>query len=193
MTCWNGHTLVIDNFDSFTWNLVHLLEALDAQPLVLRPDQFAEDDLTEKPPLRLVISPGPGRPSSTQLSIAALRRWSGRIPILGVCLGLQCIGEAFGGRTIRAPVPTHGKTSTIQHDGRGCFSGVDDAIDVMRYHSLVTDAAQLPDTLEVSAVTEDGLPMGLRHRQHPTEGLQFHPESFLTASGRKMIENFLSW
>lgn len=190
---WTGRTLVLDNFDSFTWNLVHLLEDLGAEPVVVRPDGLDPSHLEESLPARLLVSPGPGRPGTSATALDAVIRLSGHVPILGVCLGAQCIGEAFGGVTTSAPSPVHGKTSTIRHDGRGCFDGVPDRISVMRYHSLMTRRADLPRVLTITAESDDGVPMGLRHRSHPTEGVQFHPESFLTQHGRRMLENFLSW
>ena len=183
--------LVIDNYDSFTFNLVQYLEELGARVEVERNDAMDCDDIAARAPEAIVISPGPGRPAEAGVTLAAIARFSGTVPILGVCLGHQAIGESFGARIVRAPTLMHGKTSAVRHDGRTIFAGLPDPVQATRYHSLVVEPASVPAALEVSATTEDGVVMGLRHRAHPTEGVQFHPESILTAEGRKLVANFL--
>ena len=183
--------LVIDNYDSFTYNLVQYLEELGARVEVARNDAVGCDDIEALAPEAIVISPGPGRPAEAGITLAAIARFSGTIPILGVCLGHQAIGQAFGARIARAPTLMHGKTSAVRHDGRTLFAGLPDPVQATRYHSLVVDPATVPETLEVSATTGDGVIMGLRHRTHPTEGVQFHPESILTTEGRSLVANFL--
>jgi anthranilate synthase/aminodeoxychorismate synthase-like glutamine amidotransferase len=182
---------VIDNYDSFTYNLVQYLGTLGAEPRVYRNDAISAEDLARLPLAGLVISPGPGTPADAGVSNEALRRLSGRRPILGVCLGHQCIGEVFGGRVVRAGRLMHGKTSPILHKGRGVFAGLDNPFEATRYHSLIVERDGLPDTLEVVAWTPEGEIMGLKHREHETWGVQFHPESVLTRPGLKLIENFL--
>jgi anthranilate synthase/aminodeoxychorismate synthase-like glutamine amidotransferase len=183
--------LLIDNYDSFVYNLVQELGELGAEPEVRRNDAVALDEIAAMGPDAIVISPGPGRPASAGVSMAVIERFAGEIPILGVCLGHQCIGEVFGGEIVAAPTLMHGKTSNVAHDGRGLFAGLPNPFVATRYHSLVVDPASVPDTLEVSA-TADGVVMGLRHRTLAVEGVQFHPESVLTASGPKLLENFLA-
>jgi anthranilate synthase/aminodeoxychorismate synthase-like glutamine amidotransferase len=183
--------LVLDNYDSFTYNLVQYLGELGAELAVHRNDAITLDGVEALRPAAIVVSPGPGAPGQAGLSSALIRRFTGRCPILGVCLGHQCIGEVFGGRVGRAPVPVHGKTSRIRHDGRGVFAGLPDPFEATRYHSLVVHRDGLPRTLEVSAWTDDGLVMGLRHRDAPVEGVQFHPESVLTTAGKTLLANFL--
>ncbi len=183
--------LVIDNYDSFTYNLVQYMGELGAQVEVARNDALGEADLNQTRWDRLVISPGPGVPSRAGITPAAVRLLSGRVPILGVCLGHQAIGEVFGGRIARAPILMHGKTSSIRHDGRGVFRGLPNPFEATRYHSLIVERQSVPECLEVSAWTDDGLVMGLRHRQHPTQGVQFHPESILTLEGKRLLANFL--
>ena len=183
--------LVIDNYDSFTYNLVQYLGELGAEVEVARNDAMREEDLEPGRWDRLVISPGPGVPSRAGITPGAVRRLSGKLPILGVCLGHQAIGEVFGGRIVRAPILMHGKTSSIRHDGRTLFQGLANPFEATRYHSLIVDRPSVPDCLEISAWTEDGIVMGLRHRQHPTEGVQFHPESILTLEGKRLLGNFL--
>ena len=184
--------LVIDNYDSFTFNLVQYLGELGAEVQVRRNDAIDVDELVALAPSRVVISPGPGRPEAAGVSIAAIRRLAGRVPILGVCLGHQAIGEAFGGRVVSAPSPKHGKTSTVVHDGRGLFAGLGPTFEAGRYHSLVVAHDGWPDALEVAATAEDdGVVMALRHRALPVHGVQFHPESVLTGDGRRMLRNFL--
>lgn len=183
--------LVIDNYDSFTYNLVQYLGELGADILVYRNDAITIGQMRELRPERIVISPGPGVPSNAGVSIPAIREFAAEIPILGVCLGNQAIGEAFGGRILRAGYLMHGKTSEICHDSSTIFKGLPYRFRATRYHSLIVDKESLPDSLEVSATTPDGLIMGLRHRQYRVEGVQFHPESIMTEHGRKLLENFL--
>jgi len=183
--------LVIDNYDSFTYNLVQYLGELGAEPVVRRNDQITVDEIAAEGYLGLVISPGPGEPKGAGITLDAIRKLGGRLPILGVCLGHQAIGEAYGGRIVRAPRPIHGKASRVQHDGRGLFVGVPAELDVARYHSLVIDPATCPAELEVTARTSDGIIMGVRHRTLPVEGVQFHPESVLTSGGMTILANFL--
>lgn len=185
--------LVIDNYDSFTYNLVQYLGELGAEPLVRRNDEVDVDEVSVLDPVAIVISPGPCTPSQAGVTIPIIRRWAGRYPMLGVCLGHQAIGEAFGGRVVRAPRVMHGKTSAIVHDGRGIFTGIPSPLNVMRYHSLIVEASSFPDELEVLATARDAADEihALRHRAHPIWGVQFHPESILTEHGRQILENFL--
>ncbi|MEK6405547.1 MAG: aminodeoxychorismate/anthranilate synthase component II [Acidobacteriota bacterium] len=183
--------LVIDNYDSFTYNLVQYLGELGADLEVYRNDAITIERLRELRPERLLISPGPGVPRDAGLTIAAIREFAGKIPILGVCLGHQAIGEAFGGKVIRAATLMHGKTSEICHDSATIFRGLPYRFRATRYHSLIVEKESLPDSLEVSATTPDGLIMGLRHREFPVEGVQFHPESVMTEYGKKLLQNFL--
>ena len=183
--------LVIDNYDSFTFNLVQYLGELGQEMEVYRNDAITIPEILHRCPDRIVVSPGPGRPENSGIIVAAIRELAGRIPILGVCLGHQAIGHAFGGQVISAPSIMHGKTSDIFHDGRTIFLGLENPFCATRYHSLVVSADGLPECLEVSARTKEGVIMGLRHRQHPLEGVQFHPESILTDTGKKLLENFL--
>jgi anthranilate synthase component 2 len=183
--------LVIDNYDSFTYNLVQFLGELGAEPVVRRNDQVTVAEIAAGGYLGLVISPGPGVPQGAGVSLAAIRELAGRLPILGVCLGHQAIGEAFGGRIVRAPRPIHGKASRVKHDGRGIFAGVPSEIEVGRYHSLVIEPESCPQVLEVTATTADGIIMGVRHRSLPIEGVQFHPESVLTSNGMQILSNFV--
>ena len=184
--------LVIDNYDSFTYNLVQYLGELGAQVQVMRNDVVSVDDVARANADRIVISPGPGRPEHAGVTMDVIRRLGERTPILGVCLGHQAIGAVFGGDVVRAGVPMHGKTSTIEHDGRGVFSGIAGPFVASRYHSLVVAEEGLPAELEVTARTrEDGNIMGLRHRSWPVHGVQFHPESILTGEGRHILQNFL--
>jgi anthranilate synthase/aminodeoxychorismate synthase-like glutamine amidotransferase len=184
--------LVIDNYDSFTYNLVQYLGELGAQLRVYRNDQVSLSEVEALDPAAIVISPGPGTPAQAGISSALIRAFAGRRPILGVCLGHQAIGEVFGGVVDRAPAPVHGKTSWVHHDGRGVFSGLRNPFEATRYHSLLVRREGLPGCLEVSAWTEDGLVMGLRHRTAPVEGVQFHPESILTTEGKRLLGNFLA-
>lgn len=183
--------LVIDNYDSFTYNLVQYLGELGADPKVYRNDAITVDQIRELKPDGIVISPGPGVPRDAGISIAVVRAFAESIPILGVCLGNQAIGEAFGGRVIRAERLMHGKTSEICHDSATIFRGLPYRFKATRYHSLIVEKEGLPDILEVSATTPDGLIMGLRHREYPVEGVQFHPESVMTEHGKKLLQNFL--
>ncbi len=183
--------LVIDNYDSFVYNLVQYLGELGADPVVHRDDAITLDQVDEIDPDGILISPGPGHPSDAGLSNEIIRTWGSRRPVFGVCLGLQCIGEVFGGRVIRAPQVVHGKTSLIRHDGQGVFAGLPDPLEATRYHSLIVERDTLPDELEVTARTDDGLIMGLRHRELMVEGVQFHPESVLTMSGHDLVQRFI--
>jgi anthranilate synthase/aminodeoxychorismate synthase-like glutamine amidotransferase len=182
--------LLLDNYDSFTFNLAQYLGELGAPPLVRRNDQISLDEIGTMHPDHIVISPGPGRPEDAGISVELIKRFGPTTPVLGVCLGHQSIGVAFGGQVVRAPQLMHGKTSSIQHDGRGVFRGVQQPFVAGRYHSLVV-AEPLPDSLEMAARTEDGTVMGVRHRTFPVHGVQFHPESVLTGEGRQLLRNFL--
>jgi len=184
--------LVIDNYDSFTFNLVQYLGEMGQELKVFRNDAIALDRIESLAPGRIVISPGPGRPENSGIIIDVIKEFSGRIPILGVCLGHQAIGAAFGGQIVSAPNIMHGKTSEIFHDGRSIYSGVPNPFRATRYHSLVVAPETFPKCLEVSARTEDGVIMGLRHREMLVEGVQFHPESILTDAGKKLLSNFLN-
>jgi anthranilate synthase/aminodeoxychorismate synthase-like glutamine amidotransferase len=184
--------VVIDNYDSFVYNLVQYLGELGATPLVYRHDAIDVTGLAHLSPDGLLISPGPGRPEDAGISCAAIASLGGQVPMLGVCLGHQCIGQVFGGRVVRAPAVMHGKTSVIRHDGRGVFERVEDPLVATRYHSLVLAPESVPALLEVTATAEDGTVMGVRHRSLPIEGVQFHPESILTSEGHRMIANWLA-
>ena len=183
--------LLIDNYDSFTYNLVQLLTALGAEVTVVRNDRLAAAEALALNPSSVVISPGPGTPREAGISCEVIVRCAGRIPVLGVCLGHQCIGAAFGGEIVRARRLMHGKVSAITHDGRALFAGLPNPFEATRYHSLAVRREGLPTCLEVSAEAEDGEIMGLRHRTCPLEGVQFHPESILTREGRRLVQNFL--
>jgi anthranilate synthase/aminodeoxychorismate synthase-like glutamine amidotransferase len=180
---------VLDNYDSFTYNLVQYLAELGTKPEVFRNDAVSVEQLRDYQ--ALVISPGPGTPAEAGISVEAIRRLSGTMPVLGVCLGHQALAEAFGGRVVRHQ-PVHGKTSLVRHDGRQPYGGLADPFPAGRYHSLVVEPESLPSELEVSSWTDDGVVMGLRHRSHPTFGVQFHPESVLTVDGKRLLTNFLS-
>jgi len=184
--------VVIDNYDSFVYNLVQYLGELGAEPLVFRPDELSVEDVPGLVPDAIVISPGPGRPEDAKLSNAVIEAYAGRWPLLGVCLGHQCIGHVFGAEVVRAPAVVHGKTSLIHHRGQGVLAGLADPFEATRYHSLLVDRDSLPAELEVTAETDDGLVMGLRHRSLAVEGVQFHPESILTTDGRRLLQNFLA-
>ena len=181
--------LMLDNYDSFTWNLVHLFEELGAEVAVYRNDVISVEEAEALAPDRLVVSPGPGRPADAGISVDLIRRLGPRVPTLGVCLGHQAVVEAFGGRVGPASALLHGKASRIRHDGSGVFAGLPEELEAGRYHSLA--AVEVPDELVVSARTEDGEVMGVRHRIHPVEGVQFHPESVLTPQGPQLARNFL--
>jgi anthranilate synthase/aminodeoxychorismate synthase-like glutamine amidotransferase len=184
--------LVIDNYDSFTYNLVQYLGELGAEVVVHRNDEITVDQLRAGGHDRVVISPGPGRPEQAGVTLEVIREFGPRMPLLGVCLGHQAIGLAFGGEVIRAPQPIHGKTSTVEHDGKGVFAGLASSFQAGRYHSLVVSEPTLPGELEVTARTkDDAIVMGLRHRALPIHGVQFHPESVLTTEGRRILRNFL--
>ena len=184
--------LVIDNYDSFTYNLVQYLGELGAAVSVRRNDALTVDEIEKMSPDRILLSPGPGRPENAGVTLAVIEAFGSRVPMLGVCLGHQAMGMAFGGDVIRAPRPMHGKTSTVEHDGRGVFAGITSSFQASRYHSLVVSEERWPAQLEVSARSkEDGLVMGLRHRRWPLHGVQFHPESILTHEGRRILRNFL--
>ena len=186
---------VLDNYDSFTYNLVQYLGELGAQVEVRRNDQVTVDEIAALRPERIVISPGPCTPQEAGISIELIRHFAGKVPLLGVCLGHQAIGAAFGGNVVRAKCLMHGKTSQVEHDGKTIFQGVSSPMTATRYHSLIVAEEQLPAELEVSAWTRDNdgtrVIMGLRHRRFPVEGVQFHPESVLTSEGKKLVKNFL--
>ena len=184
--------LMIDNYDSFTYNLVQYLGVLGSEVEVHRNDKITLDEIESKKPERIVISPGPGTPQSAGITISIIERFHPKVPILGVCLGHQAIGAAFGGRVLHAARVMHGKTSEISHDGKGVFRDLPDPITATRYHSLAVERKSLPSCLEVSAEAEDGEIMGLRHREYPVEGIQFHPESILTKEGMNILKNFLN-
>jgi anthranilate synthase component II len=187
-----ARVLVIDNYDSFVYNLVQYLGELGAEPLVHRHDELTLDEIEALDPDAVLISPGPGRPEDAGLSNDVIRHFAGRRPVLGVCLGHQCIGQVYGADVVRAPQIMHGKTSLIRHTGVGVFAGLPSPLEATRYHSLVVDRDSVPAELEVTAWTDDGTVMGLRHREHPVEGVQFHPESVLTAAGHDLLRNFLA-
>jgi anthranilate synthase/aminodeoxychorismate synthase-like glutamine amidotransferase len=184
--------LLLDNYDSFTYNLAQYLGQMGQTLVVRRNDKITLDEIADLGPERIVISPGPGTPRQAGISISLIERFAGRIPILGVCLGHQAIGEAFGGRVIRAAKIMHGKTSAIHHDGKTIFRGLPQDFSATRYHSLIVERKSLPQGLEISAETSDHVIMGLRHRKMKVEGVQFHPESVLTGVGFRLLENFLA-
>ncbi len=183
--------VMIDNYDSFTYNLVQYLRQLGAEVDVYRNDALTLAELIDMKPEGIVISPGPGRPEFAGISISAILEFSGKLPLLGVCLGHQAIAKAFGGSIVSAKRLMHGKTSTVTSDGKMIFKGLDKPFQAMRYHSLVASPEDLPTCLEVTATSEDGEIMGIRHREHPTEGIQFHPESIMTQVGKRLLRNFL--
>jgi len=183
--------LVIDNYDSFTYNLVQYLGELGEELVVRRNDEVTLDEIEANLPSRILISPGPGRPSDAGISLELISNFAGRVPILGVCLGHQAIGQVFGGRVVRASTVVHGKGSEIRHDGKTIFNDLASPFKAGRYHSLVVERESLPACLEVSAETSDGVIMGLRHREKRIEGVQFHPESILTPAGKRLLKNFL--
>lgn len=184
--------LVIDNVDSFVYNLVQYLGELGAQPVVVRNNEITVADALATKPDAVLLSPGPGRPEDAGILCDAITAFAGKVPVFGVCLGHQAIGHVFGGNVIRAPELLHGKTSLVHHHNTGVFSGLESPVQATRYHSLVVEAATLPDCLEVTATTDDGMIMGMRHRDVDVEGVQFHPESILTNHGHKMLANFLA-
>lgn len=184
--------LIIDNYDSFTYNLVQYLGELGADLQVERNDRITIAEIEARQPERIVLSPGPCTPDDAGITLDVIRHFAGKVPLLGVCLGHQAMGQAFGGRVIRAPYLMHGKTSRILHDGRTIFRGIDNPFVATRYHSLIVERETLPPELEISATTSDGLIMGLRHRQLLCEGVQFHPESIMTNEGKRLLANFLT-
>ena len=187
-----SRVLIIDNYDSFVYILAQYLGELGLNPIVFRNDKLTTDGVSDLDPDTILISPGPGTPDDSGISMELIEEFKEKIPIFGVCLGLQCIGEFFGGNVIRAPEVMHGKTSLIKHDGKGVFKSLPNPFEATRYHSLIVDRDTLPDDLEVTAETDDGLIMGLRHKIFPVEGVQFHPESILTNVGYSLLENFFS-
>ena len=186
-----ARVLVIDNYDSFVYNLVQYLGEAGAEPIVHRHDAITLEQAAELDPDGVLISPGPGTPDDAGISNEATLHFTGRKPVLGVCLGHQAIGQVFGGTVVRAPEIMHGKTSLVRHLGVGVFAGLPQPLEATRYHSLVVARDTVPDVLEITAETDDGIVMGLRHREHPTEGVQFHPESILTVGGHDLVGNFL--
>ncbi len=184
--------VMIDNYDSFTYNLVQYIEALGTPVLVFRNDVISPSEIEAIGPAGIVISPGPGRPESAGVTLSVVKEYSGKIPILGVCLGHQAIAAAFGGEVVSAKKLMHGKTSTITSDGKALFQGMSKPFKAMRYHSLAVSKKNLPECLEISAQSEDGEIMGIRHEKHPTEGIQFHPESIMTPVGKRLLRNFLN-
>ena len=186
-----GVVAVIDNYDSFTYNLVQYLGELGARTTVFRNDAITPAELEDMGPAAIVISPGPGTPDTAGVSLDVVRALGSTTPLLGVCLGHQAVGQAFGGRVVRAPVVMHGKVSRIHHADRGLFAGLPDPIEATRYHSLVVERSSLPEDLEVTAWTDDWVVMGIRHRRHPVEGVQFHPESIATPHGKTLLRRFL--
>jgi anthranilate synthase/aminodeoxychorismate synthase-like glutamine amidotransferase len=184
--------LVIDNYDSFTYNLVQLLGRFNHQLIVKRNDEITENEISEMKPDKILISPGPGKPEDSKISLTAIEKFGREIPLLGVCLGHQAIGIVFGGKVVKAPVLMHGKISLIKHDSKTIFKKIPQQFEATRYHSLIVDGDSLPDSLEISAKTNEGIVMGVRHKTFPVEGIQFHPESILTNEGYNIIKNWLS-
>jgi anthranilate synthase component II len=183
--------LLVDNYDSFTYNLFHYLGELGEEVVVKRNDQISVQDALAMRPDSIVLSPGPCDPDKAGICLALINAAAGRVPILGVCLGHQAIGQAYGGRIVRAPVPMHGKLSRIRHSGKSIFRGLEDGFPATRYHSLVIERASLPPVLEITAETDDGVIMGVAHKSHPVHGVQFHPESIASAHGHALLQNFL--
>jgi anthranilate synthase component 2 len=184
--------ILIDNYDSFTYNLVHFLGELGAACEVIRNDKISAADVIKKKPKAIVLSPGPCTPNEAGICLDLIAKAGGKIPLLGVCLGHQAIGQVYGGKVIRAPEPLHGKLSTIRHTSKGVFKGLPERFQVTRYHSLIVERKSLPDVLEVTAETPDGIIMGLQHKQHPVHGVQFHPESIASEQGHALLANFLT-
>jgi anthranilate synthase component 2 len=183
--------ILIDNYDSFTYNLVHFLGELGAACKVIRNDKVSAVDVLKKKPKAIVISPGPCTPNEAGICLDLITKADGKVPILGVCLGHQSIGQSYGGKVIRAPEPMHGKLSTVRHANKGVFKDLPDRFEVTRYHSLIVERESLPEELEVTAETEDGIIMGLEHKEHPVHGVQFHPESIASEQGHALLANFL--
>ena len=184
--------LVIDNYDSFTYNLVQLLGRFEHELVVKRNDEITESEISELKPDKILISPGPGKPEDSKISLTAIEKFGKDIPVLGVCLGHQAIGTVFGGKVVKAQILMHGKTSLIKHDGKKIFNGIPQEFEATRYHSLIVDRETLPDSLEITAETNEGTIMGIRHKNFPVEGIQFHPESILTNEGYNIIKNWLA-
>jgi anthranilate synthase/aminodeoxychorismate synthase-like glutamine amidotransferase len=184
--------LIIDNYDSFTYNLVQLTGRFEHKLIIKRNDEINEEAISELGPDKIIISPGPGKPEDSKISLTAIEKFGNKIPILGVCLGHQAIGIVFGGKVVKDSFPMHGKISLIRHDGKTIFKDIPKKFEATRYHSLIVDRENLPDELEISAETEDGTIMGLRHKSYPIEGIQFHPESILTYEGYNIIRNWLT-
>ena len=184
--------LVIDNYDSFTFNLVQLLGRYEHDLIIKRNDEITEEEIEELKPDKILISPGPGKPEDSNISVTVIEKFGNKIPIMGVCLGHQAIGMVYGGKVVKAPVLMHGKTSSIFHDGKTIFSEIEQGFNATRYHSLIVERNSLPDTMEITAQTQDGLIMGIRHKSFPVEGIQFHPESILTKVGHNLIKNWLA-
>jgi len=183
--------ILLDNYDSFTYNLVHYIGELGAEVVVYRNDKISVAELLALAPDGIVISPGPGTPKDSGICLELIKTASGKVPLFGVCLGMQAMGEAFGGKVIRAPKPMHGKISKVFHEGKSVFKGLPSPFDATRYHSLIVERDSLPDCLEITATTDDGLIMGLAHKTHNTSGVQFHPESIASEHGHALIKNFL--
>ena len=183
--------LVIDNYDSFTYNLVQLLGKYKSDLIIKRNDEIDGNDIEEMNPDKILISPGPGKPEDSNVTLTAIKNFGDRIPILGVCLGHQAIGIVYGGKITKAPILMHGKKSIIMHDGKTIFNNVPNEFEATRYHSLIVEKESLPQSLEISAETKDGIIMGVRHKKFPVEGIQFHPESILTMEGKNIIKNWL--
>lgn len=183
--------ILIDNYDSFTYNLVHYLGELGTESVVIRNDKVTAEEVLAQKPKAIVLSPGPCTPNEAGVCLDLIKKAGGTIPLLGVCLGHQAIGQAYGGNVVRAPNPMHGKLSAITNTGKGIFKGLPERFEITRYHSLIVDRATLPDCLEVTAETDDGLIMGLQHKSHPVHGVQFHPESIASEQGHALLANFL--
>ena len=188
----SNRVLVIDNYDSFVYILVQYLGEIGLEPIVFRNDKVSLQDVSDLDAKAILISPGPGTPLDSGISMELIREYKELKPIFGVCLGLQCIGEFFGGNVVRAPAVMHGKTSAISHTGKGVFTGISNPLEATRYHSLIVERESLPDSLEITAETDDGTIMGLKHKQYRIEGVQFHPESILTKEGHSILRNFFT-